>query len=288
MTGSHLGRVEHVACIHAPGEEAVEDVRKVSETVGVSFDAVTVGNEPELKENSLGVAVGGDGTFLESVQVFAPHDVPFLAVSGGSLGFLARIDPVNSRGAVTEAVEGDIELIERALVEVSGPEVSGMGINEVRIEPLPPEKPTDRKICHIHVWIAGEYAGAYRGDGIAVATPTGSTGLALSAGGPIHHPADADVLQVTPILTHSTGVRPIIVDADKEVKIRPDDDVRVNVDGGRVKKVVEAGTKLSVTGSEGYANIVRTSYDESFFDALVDGLGWPLRELHDPGPGESR
>ncbi len=286
MTEFDLGSVEHVACVNGTDNESVLDaVINAVERAGKTTSVAPVGEVPEMDGVTLGVAIGGDGTFLEGIQAFAPHDVPMMAVSSGSLNFLSRVDRSDAAEAVRAALDADAEIIDRTLVSIDGGPLDATGINEVQVVPTPPETPTDRKIARIHVWVAGEYAGAYDGSGVAVATPTGSTGLAFSAGGPVHHPADADVLQVTPLHTHSAGVRPVIVDADKEVRIRPEHEVEVNVDGGRATAVIEPGTEIVATGADGFARIVRTPYDDSFFDSLVDGLGWSLRKVDDPGPG---
>lgn len=280
---------DRIICLESP--EAVEVADRVCDharDLGLSVQRAEVGSSPETQSESLGVAVGGDGTFLEGVRVFAPAGLPMLAVNAGTLGFLARVGPEDAGAAIEEVVDGRADVIEREQLAVTGGGLDATGINDVMVEPTPVDNPTDTKICRLHAWVDGEYVGEYAGSGLVVSTPTGSTGVALSAGGPVHYPNDNHALQVMPLNTHNIGVRPLIVDGDAVIRVVPEDEVRVMVDGGRSHAVVEPGTPLEVSGADQTAHIVRTSQDESFFDALSGSLGWGLRDVDEAGPDEYR
>lgn len=284
-----LDSVEDIVALKSgDSPEVMERVRRVADEHGVGVTEFHVStnleDEIDLDPSVLGLTLGGDGTFLEGVKEFSPHGVPLLAINTGTLGFLARISPQDADMALSEALSGDADIIEREQLAVEGGGLEATGINDVMMQSTEPETPTDRKICTVHVWIGGEYAGAYDGDGIAVSTPTGSTGVALSAGGPIHYPNDNNSLQITPLNTHNIGVRSLIVNSGAGIRLVPDDRVKVMVDGGRTHSIADPETEFTIAGADRSARIVRTGADESFFDALSGSLGWGLRGIDDPGP----
>lgn len=233
---------------------------------------------------ALGIALGGDGTFLEAVHTFTPHGIPILAVNTGTLGFLARIPPSHLTDAIEDVLAGDTTTVDRELLTVTGGGLDSIGINDVMVEPRPPESPVDRKVATVHAYLDDAYVGAYTGSGVAVSTPTGSTAVALSAGGPIHYPTANSALQLTPLQTHAIGVRPLIADSASTITLYPTDEMTVTVDGGRSQTTVTPETELTITGAEQTATVIRTEYDETFFDALAGDLGWSLRDVDESGP----
>lgn len=266
--------------------ELKDIIHIVADTHGKRIKSLPVGSDGETvnwEDTALLLALGGDGTFLEGVRLAAPTETPLLAINVGTLGFLARIAPADLEDALADALSGSVETIDREMLSVTGA-VTGDGINDVMVEPTPPESPVDRKIATVHVYIDDEYAGEFTGSGVAVSTPTGSTAVSFSAGGPVHYPNANSTLQVTPLHTHNAGVRPIIVDADTTVTLLPETDVEVSIDGGRTHATITAGEELYVSGADQKARIVRTEYDETFFDAMAGKLGWGIRDVDDPGP----
>jgi myo-inositol-1(or 4)-monophosphatase len=240
-------------------------------------------------QETLGVSVGGDGAFLEGVRAFAGRGIPLLGVNTGTLAFLARVQPEDIQGALEEVLRGRATINDRQQLRADAPRLEGAtGVNDVMIEPEPPERPVDRKICRLHVFADDEYVGQYDGSGMAVSTPTGSTGVALSADGPIHHPDDNFTLQVVPLLTHRMGARPLIVSARTEITVVTEDRAMLTVDGGRFDAALDDGAVVTVTGAPQPAHIVRTSYDDDFLTAVSRKLGWGLRDGDDAGPTHQR
>ncbi len=279
---------QHLACITHPeiDSEILNTVTAVAERHETTVTTVPVGaagDNVEWDSVDIGIALGGDGTFLEGVRLCSPHSVPLLAVNAGTLGFLARIHPDDLEPALRDALTGEIEFINREMLAVDGA-VTGVGINDVMVEPLPLDDPTDRKITTVHAYIDDEYVGEFSGSGVAVSTPTGSTAVAFSAGGPVHYPNANSSLQLTPLQTHNAGVRPVIVDSDTTITLLPETEVTVSIDGGRTHATIASEDELTVTGAERTAKIVRTEYDETFFDAMSGKLGWGIRDVDEPGP----
>jgi myo-inositol-1(or 4)-monophosphatase len=290
MHGRRLATTEEVVCIASPDSgEALDRVDSWATTHGIDLTVREVG-EPVADDDysepreTLGVAIGGDGTFLEGVRSFAPRRIPMLGINTGTLAFLTRVTPDRVDAALTEVLRGRATIEDRQQLRARTDDLDATGVNDVMIQPVPPDDPVERKITQLHLFAGREYVGRYGGSGLAVATPTGSTGISLSAGGPVHDPRNNLALQVTPLHTHRMGVRPVVLNSDVELTVVPEDPVQVFVDGGRHFVEVDADEPIQVGGAEEPAHVVRTSYDADFFTAISAKLGWSLRTADDDGP----
>lgn len=288
MRGRALAATERIVCLASPGSnDAVDRLVEAVQSHDVTLVIREVGDQ--LQETdwtpgaTLGVAVGGDGTFLSGVQAFAPRSIPFLGVDTGTLGFLARIQPADLPAALDAALGGTATVRPLRRFRVTARAFEATGINEVSVELPMPEDPVGRKVCRLAVETERESLGEYEGTGLAVTAPTGSTAMGLSAGGPIHGPGENDTLQIVPLHTNRVGSRPVVLDADREIRIHTGETVRVTVDGGRPREFVDGGSVLTVTGDPAPALLVETPQDRPFFDALADRLGWGAR-----GPTQGR
>jgi len=286
MHGVSLVATRRLACLCADLEDPVVDrLRSWADSRGLTVAAVPVGEPVETPDPTatLGVTVGGDGTFLEGVRAFAPRGVPIAGVNRGTLSFLARIPADEMEAALDEILEGQAQIRERQRFAVDGGSLDTGGINDVMVEPL---RATDEvRTCRLEAFVDGEYLGTYAGRGVVVATPTGSTAMALSAGGPVHG-LGGDTLQVSGLHPDQLGVRPVVFAADRVLTLVPRDSVHVTVDGGRAVTTVGAGGPLRITGAGEPAHVVRTSRERSFVAALTAKLGWAphSRERTPPDP----
>jgi myo-inositol-1(or 4)-monophosphatase len=290
MHGRRLATTEKVLAVTSPdSERPLERLRAWTNDNGIDLAVVElddeVGDAYEEERPTLGVTLGGDGTFLEGVKRFAPLGVPQLGINVGTMAFLARVGIDDIDAALNEVLRGRAVVDSRQQVRAETTGVDATGINDVMVQRVPPENPFDRKVTRLEVFADGEYVGQYEGTGIAVSTPTGSTGIALSADGPVHMPADNHTLQIVPLHTHSMGVRPMVVSAATEIEVVTRGQASLLVDGGRAYKVVSGGTRITITGAEKRAHVVRTSYDDQFMTALAGKLNWGLRDESD-GPRE--
>ena len=248
------------------------DITLATVDVGDDIDGVYNGDS-----DTLGVTLGGDGTFLEGVQAFAPHEIPLLGVNTGTLAFLPRIAPAEMEDALDEILRGQAMVKSRQRLEVQTDSLSVDGINDVMIQHIPPDDPTDRKITRIKAFVDGDYVGEYDGTGLAISTPTGSTGIALSANGPIHSPDENTTLQLVPLHTHAMGVRPVVVGASADIRLVPESEASLLVDGGRSHMLLEQGDTVAITGADTPMQVVRTSNDDTFYASLAEKLGWGIR-----------
>lgn len=289
MHGRTLSITEKVIAVVSPDSEGVrDDLRALVEDRGIDFAAVAVGEDidehydPDVE--TLGVPIGGDGTFLEGVQQFAPRAIPVLGINTGTLAFLTRVTPADMEDALMEALRGRAKVAHRQQFHAETRGLEGVGINDLIVQAVPPDDPTGRKIVGLHVYVDGEYAGRYDGTGVAVSTPTGSTGISLSANGPIHFPENNFTLQIVPLHTHQMGARPLVLGPDADVSIVPEGPADLLVDGGRKHTRLAEDDVVRVTGSSVPAYLVRTSYDDEFFASISEKLGWGPRSEEAAGP----
>lgn len=282
MRGRRLVTTQRIVAIVSEAGEAVaddlvdwastEDIEVAIFPVGASIDA-----EVLSQPNTIGVTIGGDGTYLEGIKAFSPFEIPVLGVDAGTHPFLVRLDPSDLAPALTEVLRGRATIEPRSQLRIRVDEFDATGLNDVTIIHVEPDRPVDRKITYVEVYIDEEYAGSFPGNGLAVSTPTGSTGIALSGGGPLHYPKNNRTLQITPLLVHDLSVRPIVVDEGVPVSMIADGPVFVSVDGGRYHEQVAAGTPIKLSVAEPEAQLIHTGYDTAYFAALSDRLGWNVR-----------
>ncbi|MEZ3116640.1 inositol monophosphatase family protein [Halobaculum sp. MBLA0147] len=275
-----------VAVVSPDSDRPVRRLERWTTEHGVALTTVPVGESPpglsRDGEATLGVAVGGDGTFLQAVRQFAPHGIPILGVDTGTLAFLVRVPADGVGAALTEIVLGRAAVERRPRLTVAASDLSTTALNDVVVRPRPPDDPVDRKTVGIDVYVDREYVGEYHGGGVVVSTATGSTGLALSAGGPIHDPRASEAVQIVPLETHSLGVRPLVVGPDTPITVVPDGPTTLRVDGGQRYRELEPGTPLHVDGTAPPAELVTTRLDDQFYDTLEARLGWSVRDDDDP------
>ena len=146
---------------------------------------------------------------------------PLLGVNFGSLGYLPEVDAGEEMGALKRVLEGDYRLEERMMLDCrvtsDGEEAHMVGLNEVLVE-----RSARHRVVRLEVDVSGEHLATFNADGVIVATPTGSTAYALSAGGPIISPR-AEALVIVPVSPHMMFSRPVVLAPDDEVTIRVDE-----------------------------------------------------------------
>ena len=170
------------------------------------------------KEIDLAIVVGGDGTMLHVTRSLAHYGVPMIGVNLGRLGFLTDISTEHIDEELTRILDGDFVTEERILLDaevVRDGKVlhSAYAFNDVVLN-----KGQLARLIEFETWVNGEYVNSTRADGIIVATPTGSTAYALSAGGPILHPT-LPAIVIVPICPHTLSDRPLAVSSDSRIEI---------------------------------------------------------------------
>ncbi|MFM8312660.1 MAG: NAD(+)/NADH kinase [Deltaproteobacteria bacterium] len=181
-----------------------------------SDEKLVIGKEKKI---ILGVAIGGDGTFLSMVRAIPNKDeFPLMGVNLGSLGFITEFSPKEMIKVVEQAVSGKLKEDRRPILDVEvyrkGKKISsGHIFNDAVIS-----KSLRTTMLRFDVSVGGDFLNHVRADGYIVSTPTGSTAYALSSGGPLIHP-DIPALELVPICSHSLSSRPILVPIESEIVI---------------------------------------------------------------------
>jgi len=243
------------------GDEASEGRR----THGRSFDAC-------LREADVLVAFGGDGTMLGIARSVVGRNLPILGVNLGKLGFLAEFGPEELDQAIREVIAGKIVVEDRLVLEAVSPALEGKTIramNDVVVE-----KSRSPRIIDFEAHINGAYAVTYRGDGLVISSPTGSTAYALSNGGPIVTPTSA-VIGITPIAPHTLSGRPLIVPDSSVIRVVVQSDsneVQLSADG-QIEGFLKPPVEVTVRRSTSMIKLVKRT-DRSYFDVLRAKLLW--------------
>ncbi len=221
----------------------------------------------------LAIVLGGDGTMLNIVRTLAPHGVPLVGVNQGRLGFLTDISLETMQQTIGAMLEGKFVTEQRMLLSArilrDGAEVfSSLAFNEVVLH-----RGSGSSMIEFEVRIDGEYLYNQRADGLIVATPTGSTAYALSAGGPILHPS-LDLIALVPVCPHTLSNRPIVVKSEAMLEILPlsNGDVRVRCDSHNFFDL-RANDKVVVTRHAQPACLLHP-VGHSYYRTLREKLLW--------------
>ena len=196
-------------------------------------DLYTAGEIPLMDHTDMVIAIGGDGTLLSAARITAPYGIPILGVNMGNLGFLTEVEAENLYSCLEQVFRGDYaedhRMMLQAEVRRNGKTIRVMsGLNDVVIH-----KGALSRLLEINFWVEKDFAGSYKGDGIIIASPTGSTAYSLSSGGPVVHPS-LEVMVQTWICPHTMTARPTIIPSDKHCIIELEDvssEVLLTVDG---------------------------------------------------------
>lgn len=165
------------------------------------------------------IAIGGDGTLLYAARLVARHGVPLLGINRGRLGFLTDVLPQDITEAALAALDGKLEAEDRTLLRAALRSVDGKVRESLALNDVVLQKGATGRMLDFETRVNGRYVNTHAGDGLVVATATGSTAYALSCGGPIIEP-DLDVLVLAPICPHTLSDRPVVVSAQSVVEIR--------------------------------------------------------------------
>lgn len=265
---------EPMQLIAAHLTKAGVDVLAVSE-VADELPAKSVSERKVPLEADLIVAVGGDGTMLHAASVAGEIDVPLLGVNRGRLGFLTDVSPVEMLESLDQIMAGNYSRESRlrltaTLSAADGSEKTALALNDIVLQ----RRDTGRML-DFETRIAGRYVNTHMGDGLIVASPTGSTAYALSCGGPIIEP-HLDALVLVPICPHTLSDRPIVIPADQEIEItlleREDTNASVTADGHALGEL-QPDDRLNIAVSSSRITLIHPpGYD--FYEILRSKLNW--------------
>lgn len=216
------------------------------------------------------LSIGGDGTLLSSVHLIGQRDIPVLGVNFGHLGFLTTAGREDIDSLVADIIKGRYTLEPRTLLHiVSNQQTPHLtALNEVCLHRL-----DNGPLLHTDLYLDGDFVATYAGDGLIVATPTGSTAYSLSCGGPILTP-NCGCFVVTPIGAHNLTLRPVIVPDTAVLRLVThcqQQTFNLSADSRRFHLL--CGTEVSLTREDYTIRLVRL-HNQTFYTAIHQKLGW--------------
>lgn len=217
-------------------------------------------------------SIGGDGTFLRTAEWIGDREIPILGINTGRLGYLADARLVDCGAWLDEVLSGNFDVESRTMIEASSPghpiDICPLALNEVAIL-----KQDTASMIEMDVKVNGISLANYLGDGLIVATPTGSTGYNLSVGGPIVAPS-APVWVISPIAAHSLTMRPLVVDDGCVISVTTGSraaSYRLSIDGRPVSLPVDTTVVLR---RGAYCTKVLKLPGHNYADTLREKLFW--------------
>lgn len=219
------------------------------------------------------VCFGGDGTILHAAKVAQRHGVPVLGVNLGSVGFMAELE-ADQISLLSRLPQGQYRLEERMMLDVTVRREGKIVFTDTALNDAVVTKGAMARVIDLEVKADGAQVGRFSGDGVIVSTPTGSTGYAMSAGGPIVEPT-AENLLVTPICAHALYARSFVLDRHRTVTVRTGRLSRktayLSVDGGRAFRL-GSSDQVEICRSKAKAKLARVT-NRNFYAVLDKKLG---------------
>ena len=217
------------------------------------------------------IVIGGDGTLLRVATQCAKNSIPALGINLGKVGFLTEVDPGNMEAAFDALLSGEYIKERRMLlkIRVNDADVSYQALNDTVIS-----KTDNARLISMDLYTDGELVNHYVGDGLIIATPTGSTGYSISAGGPVVDPR-MELYVATPICAHMLAVRSAVLSAERELTLRlgrdyADNCAKITTDGER-QRFISPEDELRITRSDYKFELIRLG-TQSFYNTLISKL----------------
>jgi len=223
------------------------------------------------------IVVGGDGSLLQVAAVLAEHDLPVIGINRGRLGFLTDILPDEIESMLDKVLSGEYKIESRFLLDLfigsDQNEYLGSALNDVVLHPGKAVQ-----MIEFSLYIDNEFVYNQASDGLIVATPTGSTAYAMSAGGPIMNPR-LDAIVLVPINPHSLSSRPIVVEGNRELTLIVGDRhqilPQISCDGS-MSHHCAPGDRITIRKKPKGLKILHPA-DYDYYETCRSKLGWSLR-----------
>ena len=223
------------------------------------------------KKVDLAIVMGGDGTMLSVARSLIDDDIPLVGINRGRFGFLTDLRAEDMLLAIDKILAGAHQTESRMLLQASicrnGKQVhTGLALNDVVIK-------SNLRLIELEVEVDGKFVHKQRGDGLILATPTGTTAYSLSAGGPILHP-NLDAIALVPISPHTLSNRPIALNANSKIDVNlvQIDEAYMSYDG-QFQLPLEQGDKIVVQRATQEVSLLHPS-DYCYFEMLRNKLNW--------------
>ncbi len=233
---------------------------------GVDYAAIGAGAK-------LAIVVGGDGTMLAAARNLVRYHVPLVGVNQGRVGFMTDIGHDDMRSGIGAILDGEYSIEERALLEAEIRRNNKSVLQTIALNEAVVGKGSQGRLIEFNLLIDGEFVYTLRADGVIVATPTGSTAYAMSAQGPILHPA-VPAFALVPLNPHTLSARPVSV-SDRmmiEIVLVRALDARAHFDGFALADMQQGDRLLLKRSADAVRFVHPPGY--SYFATLREKLRW--------------
>ena len=223
----------------------------------------------EINDADLLICFGGDGTILHASKIATAHNLPILGVNIGTMGFIAELE-AGELELLRRLPAGDYTIEPRSMIDVTVTGANGQRLlHETALNDAVVTKGAIARVVQVSVYCDNVEATSFSGDGVIIATPTGSTAYSMSAGGPIVEPLAKNLI-ISPICAHAMLAKTIVVSPERVISIKIGKIGRHNaylsVDGGRAFRL-NTGDVITTKASQKVTKLVRLK-QTSFFEIL--------------------
>jgi NAD+ kinase len=251
--------------------EVLPAVREVADVTGVDLD---VESDLSSVEADVILSFGGDGTLLSVARRLRGSQVPVLPVNMGRMGFLAEVPWSECAAKLAEVLDGKCVISPRMMLDVTPPDAGSVpALNDAVVA-----RGDVSRIVRLEARVDGMIVGRHDGDGIIVATPTGSTAYSFSAGGPLVSPG-VEAIVIAAICPHTLSTRPVVVSSCRTVEVMLHESgppARLTVDG-QVSFALEPGSRVQVRRAPEPLRLVELP-GRDWFNTVREKLHWTSRE----------
>jgi NAD+ kinase len=232
------------------------------------------GEQAKAQMNGTGLilTIGGDGTILRAAQVAFPAEIPITGINLGRLGFMTELSADEAEKKLPALLEGGGWIDERALLEAELPPGRAEPSTFYVLNDVVVARGGVARVVYVEVSVDGEGLSTYKGDGVIVATATGSTGYSLAAGGPILHPRSRDFL-LLPVMPHLSLAYPMVLPATAVVGLRlaTTHEAILAIDG-HINLPLTSGEVITIRHSSRVGRFLRSRPEASFYTSLEQKL----------------
>lgn len=220
------------------------------------------------------VVLGGDGTILQRAAECAKHKIPVLGINLGKIGFMTEIEIDDMEDALTKLLNDDFNIEKRMMIKAEIKKANEVQFSFHALNDVVVSKSIGEKLICIELSTDGEAVNRYTADGLIIATPTGSTGYSISAGGPVVDPC-MRLYVATPICAHMLSVRSAVLSSDKVMKIKINSEYggsdAVVAGDGDIQGYIKDSDEVVITESEYNFELIKIG-NQSFYDTLIKKL----------------
>ena len=225
----------------------------------------------------LALVVGGDGTLLSAARHLCEHEIPLVGVNLGRLGFLTETSLTNVEGSLEALLAGEYQVEERMMLHIRVQRQAGDLAVERAFNDVVIHRGNIARMVEMETYVDGQFVFSQRSDGLIAASPTGSTAYALSAGGPIVHPAMRAFILV-PVCPHTLTNRPIALPGHSHIEVvlvNNPGEIQLTLDG-QINFALQDGDRVHIQRDEHNVHLLSDPH-RNYFDVLREKFSWGER-----------